>query len=88
MRLPDGGEEPAFFREEPQWGVSRDPPPPQPRSPMRFLIWVMLTILIILSLVLPYILPYFYPRRIPVRDGLQASQRYSESAILANSPIR
>jgi hypothetical protein len=72
MTVPDGGEEQSFYREEPQWGVSRDPEPPQ-RRPISRLIWVILTILIILSLVLPWILPYFYPRRFPVRDGLQAN---------------
>ena len=95
MTLPDEGDEPSLYRDEPEWGVSRDPERPErsPRyrsgqAPVNRLIWIVLTILIILSLVLPWILPYLFPRRVPLRDGLQASQRFSESAILANSPIR
>ena len=96
MSFPDHlEEEPAETRPEIDWGVSRDPEP-SPR-PLRLrsgqalvsrLIWIILTILIILSLTLPWILPYLFPRRVPLRDGLQASQRISESAIVANPPIR
>ena len=72
-------EEPADLWRENTWGVPRNAEPPK-RSPVAYLVWIVLTIVIILSLVLPYILPYFTPRRIPVRDGLQASQRFADSS--------